>query len=173
MGPPDVGIVIRSGLPPQYDTKIRILKSSSDWPIRQQSERAVIDQFDLLRFNQSAAWGKPILTERGNGCNLSAPPIAASSVPAQIILLKGARCMSSTRGTKRDQEANGGENNGHSVAGLLEADSEVRGGGTSKHRQRRGGKSYASNAIFYGGPHMSDDCSHPTESAVALAVSAP
>ena len=41
--PKDVDIGILSGLTPQYDAKVHMLESSSDWPTREWIERAMIN----------------------------------------------------------------------------------------------------------------------------------
>ena len=54
--PKDIDIVIWSGFTPQYDAEVRMLKSSSDWPTREWIEGAVINQYERLKIEKSAAW---------------------------------------------------------------------------------------------------------------------
>ena len=53
--PKDIDIVILSGLTPQYDAEVRMLESSLDWPTWEWIERAVINQYDRLECEKSAA----------------------------------------------------------------------------------------------------------------------
>ena len=72
--PKDIDIVILSGLTPQYDAELRMLESSSDWPTREWIERAVINQYERLENEKSAAGSIAMLSTRGHRRN-SKPPI--------------------------------------------------------------------------------------------------
>ena len=72
--PKDIDIVILSGLTPQYDAEVRILESSSDWPTREWIERAVINQYERLESEKSAAGSRAMLSARGHRRN-DKPPI--------------------------------------------------------------------------------------------------
>ena len=72
--PKDIDIVILSGLTPQYDAEVRMLESSSDWPTREWIERAVINQYERLEIEKSAARSRAILSARGHRRN-DTPPI--------------------------------------------------------------------------------------------------
>ena len=71
--PKDIDIVILSGLTPQYDAELRMLESSSDWPTREWIERAVINQYERLENEKSAAGSIAMLSTRGHRRN-SKPP---------------------------------------------------------------------------------------------------
>ena len=70
----DIDIVILSGLTPQYDTEVRMLESSSDWPTREWIERAVINQYERLESEKSSAGSRAMLSARGHRRN-DKPPI--------------------------------------------------------------------------------------------------
>ena len=53
--PKDIDIVILGELTPQYDAEVRMLKSSSDWPTREWIECVVINQYERLECEKSAA----------------------------------------------------------------------------------------------------------------------
>ena len=57
MDPKDIDIVILSGLTPQYDAEVRMLESSANWPTRERIKRAVINQYERLESEKSAAGG--------------------------------------------------------------------------------------------------------------------
>ena len=67
--PKDIDIVIPTGLTPQYDAKVRMLESSSDWPTREWIERAVINQYKRLESEKSAAGSRAMLSPRGHRRN--------------------------------------------------------------------------------------------------------
>ena len=71
--PKDIDIVMLSGLTPQYDAEVRMLESSSDWPTREWNERAVINQYERLESEKSAAGSRAMLSARGHRRN-DAPP---------------------------------------------------------------------------------------------------
>ena len=60
--PKDINIVILGELTPQYDAEVRMLKSSSDWPTREWIERAVINQYERLECEKSAAGSREMLS---------------------------------------------------------------------------------------------------------------
>ena len=66
----DVDIVILSGLTSQYEAEGQMLKSSSDWPTREWIERAVVDQYERLESEKSAA-GAKVMIAHGSRRNLS------------------------------------------------------------------------------------------------------
>ena len=61
-----IDIVILSGLTPQYDTEVYMLESSSEWPTREWIERAVINQYERLESEKSAAGSRAMLSARGH-----------------------------------------------------------------------------------------------------------
>ena len=65
----DIDIVILSGLTPQYDAEVRMLESSSDWPTREWIERAVINQYERLESDKSAAGSRAMLSACGHRRN--------------------------------------------------------------------------------------------------------
>ena len=71
--PKDVDIVILSGFTDQYDAEIRMLESSLDWPMRDWIERAVINHFERLEVEKSAAGDKELVAAHGAGRNLKPP----------------------------------------------------------------------------------------------------
>ena len=72
--PKDIDIVIPDGLTPQYDAKVRILESSLDWSTQEWFERAVINQYERLECEKSAAGSRAMLSTRGHRRN-DKPPI--------------------------------------------------------------------------------------------------
>ena len=68
-----------------------MLESSADWPTRDWIERAVIDQFERLESEKSAAGSKAMFAGRGNGHGPKPPPLAAKFARVWVTLLKGAR----------------------------------------------------------------------------------
>ena len=83
--PKNIDIVILSGLTPQYDAEVRILKSSSDWPTREWIERAVINQYEWLECEKYAARSRAVLSAHGHRRN-DKPPSDAPFAPAQDTL---------------------------------------------------------------------------------------
>ena len=71
--PKDIDIVILSELTPQYDTEVRMLENSSDWPTREWIERAVINQYGRLESEKSAAGSRAMLAARGHRRNNKPP----------------------------------------------------------------------------------------------------
>ena len=67
--PKDIDIVILSGLTPQYNAEVRMLESSSDWPTREWIERAVINQYERLESDKSAAGSRAMLSACGHHRN--------------------------------------------------------------------------------------------------------
>ena len=72
--PKDIDIVILSGLTPQHDPDVHMLESSSDWPTREWIERAVINQYERLQSEKSAAGSRAMMSTRGHRRNDN-PPI--------------------------------------------------------------------------------------------------
>ena len=62
----DIDIVVLSGLTPQYDAEVHMLESSSDWPTREWIERTVINQYERLENEKSAAGSRVTLSARGH-----------------------------------------------------------------------------------------------------------
>ena len=60
--PKDIDIVILSGLTPQYDAEVRMLESPPDWPTREWIERAMINQYERLESEKSAAGSRTMLS---------------------------------------------------------------------------------------------------------------
>ena len=83
--PKDIDIVILSGFTPQYDAEVRMLESSSDWPTREWIERAVINQYERLECEKSAAGSRAMLSARGLRRN-DTPPTRCPFAPAQDTL---------------------------------------------------------------------------------------
>ena len=83
--PKDIDIVILSGFTPQYDAEVRMLASSSDWPTREWIERAVINQYERLECEKSAAGSRAMLSARGLRRN-DTPPTRCPFAPAQDTL---------------------------------------------------------------------------------------
>ena len=73
VGPKDIDIIMLSGLTPQYDAEVRMLESSSDWPTREWTERAVINQYERLESEKSAAGSRAMLSARGHRRNDTTP----------------------------------------------------------------------------------------------------
>ena len=142
--PKDIDIVILSGLTPQYDAEVRMLKSSSGWPTREWIKRALINQYERLECEESATGSRAMLSARGHRRN-DKPPIrcplcsrtgqsalntANSRSPAE-------RSQSDIRGREnmrqRRRRQNGGERGSN------------RGGGGSKNRSGGGDKQKGSS----------------------------
>lgn len=62
-----------------------MLKSSSDWPIREWIELVGINQYDRLQSEQSMAGSKTILAGRGDGRKSKSPHLTILYAPAQVI----------------------------------------------------------------------------------------
>ena len=62
--PKDIDIVFLSGLTPQHGAEVRMLESSSDWPTREWIARAVINQYERLESEKSAAGSRATLSVR-------------------------------------------------------------------------------------------------------------
>ena len=86
LNPKDIDIVILSGLTPQYDAEVRMLESSSDWPTREWIERAVINQYERLESEKSAAGSRAMLSARGHRRNDNPPHLMPPFAPAQDTL---------------------------------------------------------------------------------------
>ena len=71
--PKDIDVVILSGLTPQYDAEVCMLESSSDWLTREWIERAVINQYERLEREKSAAGSRAMLSARGHTRNDKSP----------------------------------------------------------------------------------------------------
>ena len=69
MDPKDIDIVILSGLTPQYDAEIRMLESSSGSPTWEWIECAVINQYEQLESEESAAGSRAMLSAGGHRRN--------------------------------------------------------------------------------------------------------
>ena len=72
--PKDIDIVILSGLTPQYNAEVRMLESSSGWLTREWIDYAVINQYERLECEKSAAGSRAMLSARGHPRN-DTPPI--------------------------------------------------------------------------------------------------
>ena len=64
--PKDIDITILCGLTPQYDAEVGMLESSSGWPTREWIECAVINQYERLVSEKSAAESRAMLSTRGH-----------------------------------------------------------------------------------------------------------
>ena len=80
--PKDIDIVILSGLTPQYDAKVRMLESLSGWPTRKWIECAVINQYERLECEKSAAGNRAMLSARGHRRN--AKPLIQCTLGSRI-----------------------------------------------------------------------------------------
>ena len=150
--PNGIDIVILNGLTPQYDAQVRMLESSSDWPTREWIERAVINQYELLESEKSAAGSKAMLSARGHRRN-GKPPIRCPLCSRTGHSALHCRKFQITRrekkptGYQRDGEhgGNGGgvgndRDGGNARGGESGGVGGNRGSGGSKNRSGGGGK---------------------------------
>ena len=72
--PKDIDIVVLSGLAPQYDAGVRMLESSSNWPTRESIARAMINQYERMECEKTAAGRRAMLSTRAHRRN-DKPPI--------------------------------------------------------------------------------------------------
>ena len=155
--PKDIDIVILSGLTLQYDAKVRMPESSSDWPTREWIERVVINQYERLESEKSPVGSRAMLSARGHRRN-DKPPIRCplcsrtgqSSLQCREFQIT--RREKKPTGYERDREhggnAGGGRNGGGGANGRGGESGGVggsRGGGGSKNRDGGGGKQRKSN----------------------------
>ena len=155
--PKDIDIVILSGLTPQYDAKVRMIKSSSDWPTREWIERAVINQYERLESEKSAAGGRAMLSACDHHRNDTSPIRCLLCSRTEHSTLKSREFQITRREKKpiryqRDGEhggiGGGGSNGGGSRNGGGGGNGRggesggvggYRGGGGSKNHSRGGG----------------------------------
>lgn len=115
MDPKGIDTVILSGLTPQFNAEVRMLKNSSDWPTREWVEGTVINQNERLQSEESAAGNEALLAGRENGRNPKLSPPRFSFCSRTGHVSKGYRDYIVT---KREQRPNGherssGKNEGH------------------------------------------------------------
>ena len=121
----DVDIVILSGLTSQYDAEVRMLESSSDWPTRDWIERAVINQFERLESEKSAAGSMAMFAGRGNGHG-SNPPSRCQICSRTGHTAQGCKEFRDLKKGQKTSNGNGGDNG------------DRRGGNSkSKHRKAK------------------------------------
>ena len=129
--PKDIDIVVLSGLAPQYDAGVRMLESSSDWPTRESIERAVINQYERLECEKSAAGSRAMLSTRAHRRNDKLPircPLCSRTGHSAL------QCRE-FQITCREKKPNGYQRDGkHGGSG--------RGGGNGGNRGGRGSKNY-------------------------------
>ena len=167
--PKDIDIIILSGLTPQYDAKVRMLESSSDWPTREWIERAVINQYERLESEKSAAGSRAMLSASAHRHNDTPPtrcPLCSRTGHSAL------KCRE-FQITRREKKPNGfqrdGEHGGNGVGGSNGGGSRNgegggsgrggksggvggnRGGGGSKNHSRGGGKQKKSGMDFESG----------------------
>ena len=106
--PMDIDIVILSGLTPQYDAKVRMLESSSDWPMREWIERAVINQYERLESEKSSAGSRAMLSARDHSHN-DTPP---TRCPLRSRTGHSALKCREFQITRREKKPNGYQRNG-------------------------------------------------------------
>ena len=165
--PKDVDIVILSGLTSQYDAEVRMLESSSDWPTREWIERAVINQYDRLKSEQSAAGNHAMLAGRGNGHDSKPSPPRCPLCSRTGHTAKGCREYVVT---KRDHKPNGHQGDNSKNGGNKH---NKRRGEKGKSQHKDGSKLIRAGCYFCEGPHKSEDCPHRLESTAAPAESQP
>ena len=165
--PKDVDIVILSGLTSQYDAEVRMLESSSDWPTREWIERAVINQYDRLKSEQSAAGNHAMLAGRGNGHDSKPSPPRCPLCSRTGHTAKGCREYVVT---KRDHKPNGHQGGNSKNGGNKH---NKRRGEKGKSQHKDGSKLIRAGCYFCEGPHKSEDCPHRLESTAAPAESQP
>ena len=78
--------ILISGLTPQYDAEVRVLESSSDWLTREWIERAVMNQYERLEFENLPPGAERSCPPAATAGTIN-PPSDAPFAPAQITLL--------------------------------------------------------------------------------------
>ena len=148
-----------------------MLESSSDWPTRKWIERAVINQYERLECEKSAAGNRAMLSTRNNRRNDN-PPIRCPLCSRTGHSALQCREFQITRrekkpiGYQRDGEhggnGEGGRNDGGGGNGRGEESGGMggkRGGGGRKNRSRGGDKQKKSSADSESGDKTtSPDC---------------
>ena len=193
--PKDIGIVILSGLTPQYDAEVRMLESSPDWPTREWIERAVINQFERLKYEKSAAGSRAMLSDRDHRRNDN-PPIRCplcSRTGHSALQCRGfqiTRRENKPNEHQRDGEhggdgrggrnGGGGGNGRGGESGGVSGDrggegSKNRGGGGGKKKKRSkdsefGDKTACSDCYFCLEPHKASECPNRSASATGPAT---
>ena len=189
--PKAIGIVILSGLTPQYDAEVRMLESSSDWPTREWIERTVINQYERLESGKYAAGSRAMLSARGHHRNDIPPtrcPLCSRTGHSALKCRESqiARREEKTIGYQRDGEhganGEGGSNGGGSGNG---GNGENGRGGESGGvgRNHGGGKQKKSSTDSESGdkttslecyfclePHRTSECPNRSASATAPAT---
>ena len=112
VNPKDIDIVILSGLTPQHDAEVHMLESSSNWPTREWIERAVINQYERLESEKSAAGSRAMLSARGHRRNDSPPircPLCSCTGHSALICreFQITRREKKANGYQRDEEHGG------------------------------------------------------------------
>ena len=139
MDPKDIDIVILSGLTPQYDAEVRMRESSSDWPTRELIERAVINQYERLESEKSAAGSRPVLSARGHRRNDIPPTRCPFCSRTGHSALKCREFQITHREKKPKECQRGGEHGGNGGGGNNGRGSRNSGGGANGRSGERGG----------------------------------
>ena len=186
----DIDIVILSGLTPQYDAEVRMLGSSSDWPTREWIERAVINQYERLESEKSAAGGRAMLSARGHRRNdtpsIRCPLCSRTGHPPLNcrefqIIRREKKQNGYQRGGEHGGNGGGGENGGR--GGNDDGGGGNRGGGGSKNRiggcgkqkkssknSESGDKTTCPDCYFCLEPRKASECLSRSTSATAPAT---
>ena len=138
--PKDIDIVNLSGLTPQYEAE-RMLESSSERPTREWIERAVINQYERLKNNNSAAGSRAMSSARGHPRN-DIPPIRCLLCSRTRHSALQCREFQITRREKKPNEyqrdGDNGVNGGHGRNGGGGGDGQGgKSGGVGGNRGRR------------------------------------
>jgi len=164
----DVDIVTLSGLTSQHDAEVRMLESSSDWPTREWIERVVVNQYERLESEKSAAGTKAMIAH-GNGRN----PSLHARCPLCSRTGHAAQDCREYRVTKREPKPKGMRHDGD--AGNRGSGNH-RGGGGTRQKDRNANnwdsedKTDRPGCYFCQGPHKSSEC--PNRSSAAAATTA-
>ena len=145
--PKYIDVIILSGLTPQYDAQVCMLESSSDWPTREWIERAVVNLYERLEREKSAARSRAMLSACGHHRNdkplIQCPLFSRTEHSAlQCRKFQMTRREKKPVGYQRDGEhrGNGGDGENGGGGGNGAGRGGNRGGGGSKIRSGGGGK---------------------------------
>ena len=167
----DIDIVILSGLTPQYDAEVRMLESSADWPTRDWIERAVINQFERLESEKSAAGSKAMFAGRGNGHGPK--PLPRCQICSRIgHTAQGCKEFRDLKKGQKTSDGNDGENGGRRGGNNKSKPSQGQGAQSRRRRKHsRGARSRrrpiqqrTTRVLFLRcRAHRSDDCPNRAE----------
>ena len=192
VNPKDFDIVILSGLTPQYDAEVRMLESSLNWPTREWIERAVMNQYERLESEKSAAGSRAMLSTRGHR-RKNKPTIRCpfcSRTGHSALQCREFNHPPKPNGYQRDGEHGGiggrgrnggGDGNGRrgesgGVGGnRVGGGSKSRGGGSRKPKKismdfESGDKTACPDCHFYLELHKASECPNHSASATAPAT---